>query len=202
MKNVVVPGVRLCESDEKHLSGAGTYQQHGYIYSSVLGQLKLTHNKSNTVTVEVEGCGQKTLVPSTGDIVTVKILSVNPRFAKAHIVCVKDVVLSEPFRGQIRKEDVRATDKDKVEMYKCFRPGDIVLARVISFGDAVAGYLLTTGENELGVVIARSEAGSSMVPVSWTEMQCPDTYVKEHRKVAKVIPDHLAMGDDCETESA
>ena len=25
------------------------------------------------------------------------------------------------------------------------RPGDIVLARVISFGDAAAGYLLTTG---------------------------------------------------------
>ena len=48
------------------------------------------------------------------------------------------------------------------------------------------------GENELGVVIARSEIGASMVPVSWTEMQCPDTYIKEYRKVAKVIPDHLA----------
>jgi exosome complex component CSL4 len=34
---------------------------------------------------------------------------------------VKDVVLSEPFRGQIRKEDVRATEKDRVEMYRCFR---------------------------------------------------------------------------------
>ena len=49
------------------------------------------------------------------------------------------------------------------------------------------------GENELGVVIARSEAGVPMVPVSWTEMQCPETYVKEPRKVAKVIPDHLAL---------
>ena len=44
----------------------------------------------------------------------------------------------------------------------------------------------------MGVVIARSENGASMVPVSWTEMQCPDTYIKEFRKVAKVIPDHLA----------
>ena len=42
------------------------------------------------------------------------------------------------------------------------------------------------------MVIAKSEAGQSMVPVSWTEMQCPKTYVKEYRKVAKVIPDHLA----------
>ena len=28
------------------------------------------------------------------------------------------------------------------------------------------------------MVIARSEAGASMVPVSWTEMQCPQTFVK------------------------
>ena len=31
--------------------------------------------------------------------------------------------MSEPFRGQIRKEDVRATEKDRVEMYKSFRSG-------------------------------------------------------------------------------
>lgn len=42
-------------------------------------------------------------------------------YVKAHIMCVRDVVLSEPFRGQIRKEDVRATEKDKVEMYKSYR---------------------------------------------------------------------------------
>lgn len=27
-----------------------------------------------------------------------------------------------------------------------------------------------------------------MVPISWTEMQCPKTHIKEPRKVAKVIP--------------
>ena len=48
------------------------------------------------------------------------------------------------------------------------------------------------GENELGVVIARSEmSGVKMVPVSWTEMQCPKTYNKEFRKIAKVIPEEL-----------
>lgn len=77
-----------------------------------------------------------------------------------------------------------------------FRPGDILLCRVISLGDAGAGYLLTTAENSLGVVIAKSEAGSAMVPVSWTEMQCTTTYAKEHRKVAKVIPEHLAKQAD------
>ena len=31
-----------------------------------------------------------------------------------------------------------------------------------------------------------------MVPVGWQEMQCPRTYVKEFRKVAKVSPDSSA----------
>lgn len=33
--------------------------------------------------------------------------------------------------------------------------------------------------------------GTSMIPVSWTEMQCPRTLAKEFRKVAKVVPEEL-----------
>lgn len=46
-------------------------------------------------------------------------------------------------------------------MYKCFKPGDIILAKVISLGDALS-YLLTTAENELGVVVATSDAGKKI----------------------------------------
>ena len=53
---------------------------------------------------------------------------------------------------------MRATEKDKVEINKSFRCGDIVLARVISLGDTNS-YFLSCAENELGVVIAYSEAG-------------------------------------------
>ena len=67
------------------------------------------------------------------------------------------------------------------------------MARVISLGEASSGYILTTAENELGVVIAHAEtSGAKMIPVSWTEMQCPKTYNKEFRKIAKVIPENLA----------
>uniref|UniRef100_I3M874 Exosome component 1 n=4 Tax=Marmotini TaxID=337730 RepID=I3M874_ICTTR len=79
----------------------------------------------------------------------------------------------------------------KVEIYKSFRPGDIVLAKVISLGDAQSNYLLTTAENELGVVVAHSESGVQMVPISWCEMQCPKTHTKEFRKVARVQPEFL-----------
>ena len=37
--------------------------------------------------------------------------------------------------------------------------------------------------------------GAKMIPISWTEMQCPKTYVKEHRKVAKVQPEHITYID-------
>lgn len=47
-----------------------------------------------------------------------------------------------------------------VDMHNCFRPGDIVRARVIAgVGGGTSrdhGVLLTTAEEELGVVFARS----------------------------------------------
>jgi exosome complex component CSL4 len=72
-------------------------------------------------------------------------------------------------------------------------------------------YQLSTAENELGVVISHSDSGTPrcltfskilipkissgvpMVPISWTEMQCPVTYTKKLRKVAKVIPENIDM---------
>ncbi|XP_071387320.1 exosome complex component CSL4-like isoform X2 [Centroberyx affinis] len=86
---------------------------------------------------------------------------------------------------------LRKNEGEEVETYKSFRPGDIVLAKVISLGDVQSNYLLTTAENELGVVVAHSEAGAQMVPISWCEMQCPRTHAKEFRKVARVQPEYL-----------
>ncbi|XP_071604628.1 exosome complex component CSL4 isoform X6 [Heliangelus exortis] len=120
-----------------------------------------------------------------------RVCSINSRFAKVHILYVGSTPLKSSFRGTIRREDIRATEKDKVEVYKSFRPGDIVLAKVISLGDAQSNYLLSTAENELGVVVARSEAGVQMVPISWCEMQCPQTHTKDFRKVARVQPQFL-----------
>lgn len=34
-------------------------------------------------------------------------------------------------------------------------------------------------------------SGAQMVPISWCEMQCPQTHAKEFRKVARVQPEYL-----------
>eukprot|EP00096_Caligus_rogercresseyi_P013941 TRINITY_DN6509_c0_g1_i1.p1 TRINITY_DN6509_c0_g1~~TRINITY_DN6509_c0_g1_i1.p1 ORF type:complete len:221 (+),score=73.40 TRINITY_DN6509_c0_g1_i1:25-687(+) len=203
---IVVPGMRLCVADENNVSGPGTYSQNGYIYSSLSGTMRLLRekkkkekdmSKSEVRITVVPPCSVYSEIPSLGDIVTVKVIAVNPRFAKVQIICVRDSPLSEPFRGLIRKEDVRATEKDKIELYKSFRAGDIVLSRVISLGEASSGYLLSTAENELGVVIANSswDKSAKLVPISWTKMQCPKTFNKEFRKIAKVVPEDFDDAD-------
>lgn len=100
-----------------------------------------------------------------------------------------------------------------------------MIARVISLGDTNS-YLLSCAENELGVVIAYSEAGKlifaiiltlsptcsrlnsifiyskggRLIPVSWNEMQCPITMLKEQRKVAKVQEDYINYVEPKELE--
>ncbi|PBP15340.1 hypothetical protein BUE80_DR013925, partial [Diplocarpon rosae] len=88
------------------------------------------------------------------------------------------------FCQRIRVQDVRATEKDKVKIFESFRPGDIVRANVISLGDQ-ANYYLSTATNNLGVIMATSEAGNAMYPVSWKEYKDPETGASESRKVAK-----------------
>ncbi|CAG7928860.1 unnamed protein product [Penicillium olsonii] len=88
------------------------------------------------------------------------------------------------FQALIRKEDVRAVEKDRVVMDEMFRVGDIVRGSVISLGDQ-SSYYITTARNDLGVVMARSEAGNMMFPISWKEMRDPVTGTGEPRKVAR-----------------
>ena len=179
---ICAPGERLGSSEDVH-AGPGTYVRQGFIVASLAGFVEERVEQGET-TVFVRSKHEKQILPQIGSVVTCKITGITARFAKCLIIAVNNKRVSEPFRGIIRKEDVRAKDIEKVEIQKCFRPGDFVLASVLSLGDA-SSYLLSTAENGFGVVLARSEAGELMLPISWQEMQCPLTYVKEFRKVAR-----------------
>ncbi|KAI4471617.1 5' exoribonuclease csl4-related [Holotrichia oblita] len=185
---ICVPGQRLCLLDKTHVNGHGTYERQGYIYSSLAGLVNVT-TKDGIDVVEVHSIGEQTIIPAQGDIVTAQVTILTQQFCKCIIKCVGDTVLSRTYRGILRREDVRAAEKDRIEMYKSFRPGDIILARVLPITESHT-YQLSTAENELGVVIAHSDAGHPMVPISWTEMQCTKTFVKQPRKVAKVVPEN------------
>lgn len=94
-------------------------------------------------------------------------------------------VNADAYPATIRREDIRATEKDKIVCAEMFRVGDVVRAEVISVGDS-ANYYVTTARNELGVIVARSEVtGDLMAPISWKEFQEVDGGRTEARKVAK-----------------
>lgn len=93
-------------------------------------------------------------------------------------------VCADEWQAVIRREDIRATEKEKVVCAEGFRVGDVVRGVVISLGDQL-NYYLTTGKNELGVIMAKSEAGNTMYPISWKEFKDPETGMVESRKVAK-----------------
>jgi len=182
---VVVPGNRIGDATE-HTAGKGTYVLGQYIYASVVGVKRVRSlDESKKSTVEVVHDKPPSLVPQTGDVVTCKITKISSRLATADILIVGTSLLQEALSGTIRPRDCRAFDVDSVEVYKCFRPGDIVRAHVLSLGDS-RSYYLTTAKNELGVILAQSAAGHTMIPISWDKMQCPKTKAIEFRKVAKI----------------
>ncbi|GIL92072.1 hypothetical protein Vretimale_14951 [Volvox reticuliferus] len=183
----VCAGDRLSASDA-YEAGEGVYVRDGFLFAGVVGHKRIEPPpvEGGKPVLHVTTRGTQPLVPKPGDIVTVKITRVAQTTATALIVCVGRQALSTEFKGAIRQQDVRATEIDRVIMYDCFRPGDIVRAEVLSLGDA-RSYYLSTAKNELGVVYARSAAaGAPLVPTGWVTMQCPDTQTVEKRKVAKV----------------
>nr|CAB3243999.1 exosome complex component CSL4-like [Phallusia mammillata] len=186
-----IPGERLT-SVESCRSGTGTYQRQGYIFASLTGVVCKEEKETDLPILYVASRHKAQSVPEVGNIVTCKITQISSRFAKCQITAVNNCSLAHAFRGMIRKEDVRSTERDKVEIFKSFHPGDIVLAKVLSLGDA-QWYLLTTAENELGVVVAQSENGTPLTALSHNEMQCPVTHVKESRKVARPQKEHIGF---------
>ena len=131
-------------------------------------------------------------LPRVSDIVLARVTRVTSRFATLDILALTS--LSAPAEGipfpythgaQLRAQDVRATEVDKVVMARSFAVGDVVRARVISLGDERSYYLSTAGD-EMGVVIGISEEGREMIGDSWGEM-VDSLGNREGRKVAKVV---------------
>lgn len=191
--STVAPGDRL--GNVKQIRpGIGTYLKRGHVYASAVGKLTLVHaaddDEHTTPIVSVQLAPKRqyasTKVLTVGQIVLGKVTRVVLNQAVVDIVAAQGVgALRNAHEGSIRRDDVRAGASEEVQLYDNFRPGDVVLCRILSLGDS-RRYYLTTAEPELGVVRATCQtSGKRMVPISWKEMQCPETKVKEFRKCAK-----------------
>ncbi|EGG03681.1 uncharacterized protein MELLADRAFT_37939 [Melampsora larici-populina 98AG31] len=194
-RSIVVPGQAFAQTTDNQKSISATYQpgpgvfsRDGKLYASTAGYAKreggVIHSPQ---TVSVVRPTRLARVPVVGTIVTGLVTKLNKLQASLAIITVEDVPLpvGQDFPGVIRAQDVRQVDKDKVKIWTCFRPGDIVRAEVISFPTGSTGYLLATFRNELGVVFAQNtRTGNLMKALSWEEMIDEETGEREPRKVA------------------
>ncbi|KAF1933344.1 uncharacterized protein M421DRAFT_415679 [Didymella exigua CBS 183.55] len=202
LPSIALPGQLLGTAD-KYLPGPGTHIHSSSIYASIGGPVttsptpKTTAAKpspllsiqrpSPSASPGVLGTGSGgggTILPQVNSVVLALITRLGPRFATCEILVIDSIVCRESFQGQIRREDIRATEKDKIVMQDSFRVGDLVRGTVISLGDQ-SNYYVSTSENEFGVVVARSEEGRLMYPVSWREFRDPVSGKHESRKAAK-----------------
>jgi len=195
-----MPGALLGSSDEIR-KGAGTYEKDGRVYGSVLGVESRTAaaegDEDNRPTVSVTHWRRKpsngttangTTVPVVGQSVMGRVTRITAGVANVDIICVDQRVLPVPSAGIIRVEDVFPADVDHsaVQMTNCFRPGDVVRARIMAMGDT-RQYYLTAAAADLGVAWTRDPAGEILLPVAWDQVASPVSGSAQARKAAKPL---------------
>ncbi|TKA74469.1 hypothetical protein B0A55_05250 [Friedmanniomyces simplex] len=187
--SIALPGQSLGPVSSNNV-GAGTHIHGDHLFASIAGPLTTTKASSKVPpNLSIARPTGTLLLPEVGTTVLGRITRTNPRQANFSILALGstgDVVLAEPLPAIIRQQDIRLTEIDKVTVPGSFRIGDMVRAVVISFGDERA-YFASTARDELGVVMAVSEGGNRMVPVSWREFEEVGGTRREARKVAKVV---------------
>lgn len=183
---IVTPGEALSSGFE---GGSGTYSdEEGVLRSCVLGHANYMEQTGKVdVSPLTGGKLASEVVVEVGDRVWGKVTRINMNQATLEIFRVGDNELQQCPKGIIRREDVRLSEIDKVLMQECFIPGDIVVASVLSLGDA-RQYYLSTSASDFGVTQATSLGGLPLMPVAWNRMK-DENGNEEPRKVAK--PDSI-----------
>jgi len=176
MENFYFPGDQLTPPVGRATkqNSRGIYECDGNFYSS----LSTKYSKS---------C-ETSLVPKASDRVICQVLRISSKQATVQILSSESHCFYPlNYRGIIRQQDIRDVDRDKALVYKSFRPGDIVVAEILGVGESNQGFLLSTANQTLGVIVAKSiQSGGLMVPIGLDQMQCPVTKFIEPRKCARV----------------
>ncbi|MCJ1478816.1 exosome 3'-_5 exonuclease subunit ski4 (Csl4) [Lambiella insularis] len=210
LPQIAYPGLVLGPASQ-YTPGPGTHVYEGQVYASLAGpvvttaadpiqpvfqktaankfqptslpQLSVTRPAPPT-SIPSHLVSATNVLPAVNDIVLAKVTRLQTRQVTVAILVVEETVCADSFVGVIRREDVRGWEIDRVVVGEGFRVGDVVRAVVISLGDQ-SSYYLSTARNELGVIMATSEDGNTMYPISWKEFRDPVTGRAESRKVAK-----------------
>ncbi|KAG5444845.1 Exosome complex component CSL4 [Clonorchis sinensis] len=130
-QDIFFPGDSIVQKDDRHRCGPFTHISGGQIRANCMGRIKRCTSDGVTV-VELVPLKAPGVVPYAGAIVLAKVSSLSRRIVRCDVVAVGNTPLAGPFRGMLRREDIRATQRDQAEPAQCYRPGDLIRARVIN----------------------------------------------------------------------
>uniref|UniRef100_A0A5S6R3B6 Exosome complex component CSL4 C-terminal domain-containing protein n=1 Tax=Trichuris muris TaxID=70415 RepID=A0A5S6R3B6_TRIMR len=149
----VVPGDKIVKCDPLLKVGKGCSAVHRYVYSTVLGFINVRSvmdGKGAVVEVEQKKSPQADL-PTTGSIVTCRVLETTHKHAICAVLAVKNIPVRQPCVGLINKEATRPNRKELASILKSLGVQDIILAKVIGPCENQA-YPLSIEDRSLGVV--------------------------------------------------
>jgi exosome complex component CSL4 len=176
------PGMFLGYIYEYSTGSSGVYKKDDKIFASISGEIIIDRNHTPP---KIEVRNESTeYIPKIGDEVYIRITKVSKNAATGEILSSKIRPIRNPIMGLIKSENVK-NDFREFDMWDCFVPGDIVLCKIISIDLTNFIYLSTQDPNH-GVIFAWSPITKNiMMPISFQEMICLETKIKERRKVAK-----------------
>ena len=181
----VFPGAKL-SANESVECGFGTFRnKKKEVIASICGLKRETAQR-----VAIAHWARADAIARVGDVVIAQITEISQRMARASMICLNERALLHSCAGIIRQQNVRELDTDSVQIWKCFRPSDIVKAEIVSLGNQ-NDYYLSTAAPHFGVIAATSTLGHAMKAIAWNKMQCITTKVVEARKVAKTNDSEL-----------
>ena len=130
------------------------------------------------------GSVSQDLALKVNDYVLAKVTKAVQNQISVEIIAVENIKLRTPAKGVVQREDMRDKETDILNINDCFRPGDVIRAKILSLGDT-RHYYLSTSENHLGVLYATcAKTRKLMVAKSVTEMIDVETGEVEKRLVA------------------
>ena len=138
----VAPGDNIGNA-KRIIAGKGCYVRGSSVYASVVGTLTLSPQKDGdkklheaSIILEKGRQYASSQVLTIGSKVLCKVLRIVTNMATVEIVAAEEIgSLREHHSGIIRKEDVRVGVTEEVQIFESFRPGDVVIAKIISLGD-------------------------------------------------------------------
>ena len=137
------PGLRLTPSS-KYTSGPGTHIYDSHIYASLAGVPTLDNStkpptlsiprllaSSASSDVPSVNVSVTNTLPKVGSIAIAKVTRCMVRQINVAILVVDEEVCGDEWAGVVRREDVRATEKEKVVIGDSFRVGDLIKGEVV-----------------------------------------------------------------------